>query len=627
MYGINTGFGGSADTRTAHVKELQLSLVTGQQIGILPVASLDEGMADSLPISDEPLSQPEAWVRGAMIVRLNSLVRGHSAVRWVVLETMQRLMANNVVPVVPVRSSISASGDLSPLSYVAGALAGLPGVQCWVDGADGRRKKVYAPEALARYNIAPISLEPKEGLGLLNGTAFSTSVGALVMHDANMLALVSQITTAMGCEAMLATDGSFDPFIHDVCRPHRGQVEAASHIHKLLEGSQLATHHADEEHVLASDDSGTLRQDRYCWRTAAQWVGPQLEDLQAATQAVETELNTTTDNPLLDADTDKMYHGGNFQAQAITNAMEKTRLSLALLGKMQFAQTAELVDPAKNRGLPANLSAGDVSLDFGFKAVDIATAAVCSELQALASPVATHVQSAELGNQALNSLALISGRQTVRSIECLSQLFAWSLYMITQAFDLRALQRAHLDVLHDHLKSSLKASFGLWITDTDLNTLVPRIYAKVTLRMDEGAHRPMLERLDEAYRSATQELVQYLATAPSVASGKALQALVDWRETSVHQMEKAYYAQVQQMHEQPYGCHASPLLSPLTRRIYEYVRKDLNVPVMGKQCFWMYQGEEGKLSESMGNQASRIYRAIRNGDLYQLIADVAQELE
>ncbi|CEH15311.1 phenylalanine ammonia-lyase [Ceraceosorus bombacis] len=450
MYGINTGFGGSADTRTAHVKELQLSLVTGQQIGILPVASPDEGIADSLPISDEPLSQPEAW---------------------------------------------------------------------------------------------------------------------------------------------------------------------------------LATHHADEEHVLASDDSGTLRQDRYCWRTAAQWVGPQLEDLQAATQAVETELNTTTDNPLLDADTDKMYHGGNFQAQAITNAMEKTRLSLALLGKMQFAQTAELVDPAKNRGLPANLSAGDVSLDFGFKAVDIATAAVCSELQALASPVATHVQSAELGNQALNSLALISGRQTVRSIECLSQLFAWSLYMITQAFDLRALQRAHLDVLRDHLKSSLKASFGLWITDTDLNTLVPRIYAKVTLRMDEGAHRPMLERLDEAYRSATQELVQHLATSPSVASGKALQALVDWRESSVHQMEKAYYAQVQQMHEQPYGCHASPLLSPLTRRIYEYIRKDLNVPVMGKQCFWMYQGEGGKLGESMGNQASRIYRAIRNGDLYQLIADVAQKLE
>jgi phenylalanine ammonia-lyase len=120
---------------------------------------------------------------------------------------MHKMLKYNITPVVPLRSSISASGDLSPLSYIAGAMAGMPGVYVWVDGPDGRRMKMSSPEALAKFHIEPLSYEPKEGLGLVNGTAYSAAVGALVMHESNMLALLTQLTTALAVEADLASDG------------------------------------------------------------------------------------------------------------------------------------------------------------------------------------------------------------------------------------------------------------------------------------------------------------------------------------------------------------------------------------------------------------------------------------
>jgi phenylalanine ammonia-lyase len=194
-------------------------------------------------------------------------------------------------------------------------------------------------------------------------------------------------------------------------------VEAARTIWDLLKGSKLAG--GQEKDVFISEDQGELRQDRYTLRTAPQFLGPQIEDIVSALNAVTVECNSSahrftfhfipqaielcvaTDNPLFNGETGEVHHGGNFQAVAVTNAMEKTRLALHLIGKLLFAQATELMNPTMNRGLPPSLAASDPSLNFHGKGLDIAVAAYTSELGFLANPVSTHIQSAEMHNQAV----------------------------------------------------------------------------------------------------------------------------------------------------------------------------------------------------------------------------------
>jgi len=189
---------------------------------------------------------PESWVRGAILVRINSLIRGHSAVRWELLEKMAVLLCEDITPCVPLRGSISASGgmfvtfvsptspdsyrlicnqDLTPLAYVAGTVAGIRNIRVF-DGPRvfGPREVVSCRKALEGHGIEPLPLLEKENLGIMNGTAFSASVASLALYDAVHLALLAQVCTAMGTEALLGVRANYDPFIHEVARPHPGQV-------------------------------------------------------------------------------------------------------------------------------------------------------------------------------------------------------------------------------------------------------------------------------------------------------------------------------------------------------------------------------------------------------------------
>lgn len=241
---MSTGFGGSADTRTDQPILLGNALLQHQQSGVLPSSTQ---APDVLPLLD-PLnssSMPEAWVRGAILIRMNSLIRGHSGVRYELIEKMNELLRANITPLVPLRGTISASGgkflsllvvkctahsffnqlpDLSPLSYIAGTLIGNPSIRVFDGPAafSGRQIK-SSVEALEAHGIAPIPLVSKEHLGILNGTAFSASLASLALNDAIHLTLLSQVLTAMGTEALAGTRASFDPFISSV-RPHPGQV-------------------------------------------------------------------------------------------------------------------------------------------------------------------------------------------------------------------------------------------------------------------------------------------------------------------------------------------------------------------------------------------------------------------
>ena len=287
---------------------------------------------------------PEAWVRAALLIRGNTLAEGHSGVRPVLVSNLVSLLRNNALPTIPLRGSISASGDLSPLSYVAGALQGKSCINVWIgERKNGGRRLVTADAALSELSISPLKLGPKEGLAIVNGTAVSTGVGVLAMHDAHCLAVLSQILTAMSVEVLHGTIESFDPFFAAV-RPHPGQVEASHNIHCFLTGSSLL-------HFKEDITETSLRQDRYSVRTAAQWIGPQLENLLLAHKQVTIECNSTTDNPLIDTASGRVLSGGNFQAMAITSAMEKTRASVQVIGRMLFAQCTELINPALSNGL------------------------------------------------------------------------------------------------------------------------------------------------------------------------------------------------------------------------------------------------------------------------------------
>ncbi|KDQ28180.1 hypothetical protein PLEOSDRAFT_1112899 [Pleurotus ostreatus PC15] len=624
IYGVTTGFGGSADTRTDQPILLGNALMQMQHSGILPSSSKP---LDALPLQDPfGLAMPESWVRGAMLIRMNSLIRGHSGVRWELIEKMNDLLRANITPVVPLRGSISASGDLQPLSYVAGALYGNPSIRVF-DGertsALGPRKIVSSVEALEAHSISPISLACKEHLGILNGTAFSASVAALALHDAVHLTLLTQVLTAMGTEALAGTRGNFDPFIHAVARPHPGQIETADVIWNLLEGSKFAT--TEEEEMTIDEDKGHLRQDRYPLRTSPQFIGPQVEDLIASLATITLECNSTTDNPLVDGETGKVHNGGNFQAMAVTNAMEKTRLSLHHLGKLVFSQCAELINPTMNRGLPPSLAATDPSLNYHAKGIDIASAAYVAELGYLANPVSTHIQSAEMHNQAINSMALVSGRATITSLEVLSLLISSYLYAICQALDLRALQHELYEGLDAIVKEEIIAAFSPFLDDYEITRFTAISCHIVRDAMDSTSTMDAKDRMTSVAASLTTPLVDFLtgeAFSDVVSAGQALTTIPAFRARIaargyelLDELRRAYLSGGRGL------APASRFLNK-TRPVYEFVRLTLGIKMHGAENYNDFENGVGVDDVTTGQNVSLIHEAIRDGKLQPIIVDL-----
>lgn len=618
VYGVSTGFGGSADTRTDQPLILGHSLLQMQHIGVLPSSTKPP---PALPLLD-PLtssSMPEAWVRGAILIRMNSLIRGHSGVRWELIQRMNALLEARITPLVPLRGSISASGDLSPLSYIAGTLSGNPSIRVY-DGPVDARQIVSSRQALAAHNIEPLPLASKEPLGILNGTAFSAAVASLVLNDAVHLALLTQVCTAMGTEALAGTRLSFDPFIHAVARPHPGQIESAKIIYDLLEGSQFAVTH--EQEVTISEDKGQLRQDRYPLRTAPQFIGPQLEDLLSSLATIAQECNSTTDNPLVDPETGHIHHGGNFQAMAVTNVMEKTRLSLHHFGKLLFTQCAELMDPTMNRGLPPNLAATDPSLDYHGKGIDIATAAYVAELGFLANPVSTHIQSAEMNNQAVNSLALVSGRQTINSLDVLSILIASYLYSLCQALDLRAMQKELVDGVNRIASEELASTYGAKLSQRGLATITASVCSTLQDAIEHTSTMDASDRMVKVAASTTPVLVDFLSSQASLATdsvGAALSQIPEFRRSLASRstlllqtLRRAYLSGER-------GKAPAARFLNKTRPVYEFVRLTLGIRMHGSENLNRFANGHGVDEQTTGQNISLIHEAIRDGQMQSVI--------
>ncbi|KAJ5354280.1 hypothetical protein N7541_006844 [Penicillium brevicompactum] len=590
VYGVNTGFGGSADSRTTNYQALQKALIQQQNSAVL--LPTDRGR-DGLHISKNLKSHsiPVPIVRAAMLVRCNSLLRGHSAVRTEVVEYICAFLQSSLTPVVPLRGSISASGDLTPLAYIAGALEGNPDISVHKENGE----IIGADQALSELGLRPLDFAPKEGLGLLNGTAFSCGAASLVLFEASQLVLLSQLLTAMGTEAMKGTICNYHPFIADT-RPHAGQVEAAKNIFGFLIDSKLATP--------ASAGHDGLAQDRYSLRTSTQWIGPQTENMTLAIQQVFTELNSTTDNPLINPADENIYHGGNFQAAAITSAMEKTMSAMQMIGKMIFSQCSELLNPSLSNGLPPNLAMDDPSLSFAFKGIDINMASYTSELGYLNHPVSNHVQSAEMHNQAINSLAFIAARYTGDAIEVLSLMIASYLYVLCQAVDLRVLHEEFVKDVRVKIEDITRGAFP--------ETSPPSENAQATIWeevMHHWARNSTKDLYDRCLVTSTSSVGVLLDILPANAGIAQEGVCRQWKSSVAGALQRSYEATRTAFLARP---PTESYLCSTSRKLYRFVRQDLKVPThRGIDDHPTYDRENSEGKECIGSQVSKVYVALR----------------
>jgi phenylalanine ammonia-lyase len=616
VYGVTTGFGGSADTRTEKTENLQTALIQHQNVGILLPS--DKGLLTDDALQAEGLrghALPVPIVKAMMLIRCNSLIRGHSGVRLSLVETILTLLKKNMTPVVPLRGSISASGDLPALSYIAGMIEGNPDVFVRI-GDD----KTYLPadKVLKLAGIKPVRLQAKEGLGIINGTSTSCAAGCLAVYQAQQLAVMAQLLTAMGTEALLGTAHNYHPFVSHT-RPHPGQTEAAANIATFLSGSKLAPDKDPQTIGLA--------QDRYALRTAPQWIGPQLEDLSLAYRQIQAEVNSTTDNPLIDVASNVIHHGGNFQAACVTSAMEKTMTSMQMVGKLLFAQNSELINNMLNKGLSPNLSADDPSLSFTFKGFDINMAAYMSELAYIAHPISSHVQAAELNNQSVNSLALIAARYTLEAIELVSLMSATYIYALCQALDLRCLHLEFVKAAEPSILQILRELFGLIVQEREFDSFANQAWKTLLIKWVSMSHLDLQHRGPTAAKESLGELFESFMANRSTNCEFSSAAAADF----VFAFEK-YQKVAGETLNIVYDCTrhgffrqqtTSSYLSPASRMLYEFVRKELKVP--------MHRGliDHPTISTSLngvqmpkkilGTMASEIYLALRNGKLHAVV--------
>ncbi|KAL2000282.1 hypothetical protein VTN02DRAFT_3315 [Thermoascus thermophilus] len=638
IYGVNTGFGGSADTRTDSVERLQIALQQHLHVGILLPS--DKGLAAGGALASSRTATghlrqhalPVAVVRAMMLIRCNSLLRGHSGVRIAVVQAILTLLAREMTPVVPLRGSISASGDLSPLSYIAGVLEGNPDVFVRV-ATDDDDNPIYLPadKALEQAGLSPVRLQAKEGLGISNGTATSCAAACIAIHQAQQMALLVQLLTAMGTEALLGTAQNYHPFL-SATRPHPGQAEAAANIRAFLAGSQLSPDQGPRTRGLA--------QDRYALRTAPQWIGPPLEDLLLAHRQVAVEVNATTDNPLIDVADQRIHHGGNFQAASLSSAMEKTQTALQALGRLMYAQCSELINHTLNKGLPPNLSADDPSLSFTCKGFDVNMAAYMAELAYLAHPVGPHAQVAEMLNQSVNSLALVAARYALEAVEVVSLMAATYLYALCQALDLRCLhaefataaERAIREVVHDVWRPLFRAGAGDDGRSRDLDALASRAWDTLLEKWTALSHRDLDDRGREAARESVGPLLELLISR-SESPSDGISLIHDYQTRAASTLSAVY----DRTRAAFFAHQTTPdYLSPASRTIYEFVRRELDVPMhRGLVDHPTFQpaddtrgsraGEERTQQKQnrkiLGTLASEIYLSVRDGRLHGRVVE------
>jgi phenylalanine ammonia-lyase len=414
IYGVTTGFGGMANVAIAPE---ETTLLQNNLLWFLK-----SGAGQRLSNVD---------VRAAMLLRAASHMHGASGIRLELIQRIETFLNAGVTPHVHEFGSIGASGDLVPLSYITGALIGLDISY----SVDFNGEEMDAKKVLSQLGLPPLQLLPKEGLAMTNGTSVMTGIAALCIHDAQVLLALSMGVHALFIQALNGTNQSFHPFIHEG-KPHPGQKWAAAHMLKLLAGSRLIRDELDGSH---NHRGGQPIQDRYSLRCLPQYTGPIVDGLLQIAKQIEIEINSITDNPLIDAVNKASYHGGNFLGQYVGMGMDNLRYYMGLLAKHLDVQIALLVAPEFNNGLPPSLVGNrERGINMGLKGLQIAGNSLMPLLTFYGNSIADRFPThAEQFNQNINSQGFASANLARRSIEIFQQYMAIVLMFGVQAADLR----------------------------------------------------------------------------------------------------------------------------------------------------------------------------------------------
>ena len=401
IYGVNTGFGKLASVKIApkDTAALQRNLILSHCAGLGP------------PIA-------ERHVRTMMALKLLSLGRGASGVRWCIVEQLESMLAKGVMPIIPAQGSVGASGDLAPLAHMAAVMMG--------EGfAVFGGETLPGDVALARAGLEPVTLGPKEGLALINGTQFSTAFALSALFDAWRLAKTSLVTAALSTDAVMGSTAPLRPEIHAL-RGHRGQIEAAAAMRTLLEGSAIRDSHREGD---------TRVQDPYCIRCQPQVTGAAMDELRQVAVTLRIEANAVTDNPLVLEDA--ILSGGNFHAEPVGFAADRIALAVAEIGAIAQRRIALLVDPTLSFDLPPFLTP-DPGLSSGFMIAEVTSAALMSENKHLATPCVTDSTPTSASQEDHVSMAAHGARRLERMNDNLARILGIEALCAAQGIGFRA---------------------------------------------------------------------------------------------------------------------------------------------------------------------------------------------
>ncbi|HKD83845.1 MAG TPA: histidine ammonia-lyase [Terriglobales bacterium] len=415
-YAVNTGVGHLSEVRIpiADIRKLQLNLVRSHSVGV-----------------GEPL--PEDVTRGIMLLRANSLAKGFSGVRPIVLDTLCEMLNRGVHPVIPSQGSVGASGDLAPLSHLALTMVG--------EGeAVHEGKRISATEALKRADVKPLLLEAKEAISLINGTQGMLAVGVLAVLQAEILADTADVVGALTLDALKGTDVAFDERIHRA-RPHAGQLLVATNLRRMLEGSIIRQSHLDCQKV----------QDAYSMRCMPQVHGAVRDTLAHCRRVFETEMNSAVDNPLVFPEERKVgapkrtvgtvlpgvvLSGGNFHGEPLAFALDFLAIALSALAGISERRLERLVNPTLNEGLPAFLAPG-AGLNSGFMMAQVTAAALVSENKVLSHPASVDSITTSGNKEDFVSMGMTSANKLLRVLTNCRNVLAIEALAAAQALDFR----------------------------------------------------------------------------------------------------------------------------------------------------------------------------------------------
>lgn len=427
IYGVTTGYGDSVTEQVAleNVDELPLHLTRFHGCGLGDIFSVEQ-------------------TRAILGARLASLSQGYSGVSWRLLQQLETLLSHDIMPRIPQEGSVGASGDLTPLSYVAAVLIGERDVAF-------QGKTQTTSDVFNKLGIKPIKLQPKEGLAVMNGTAVMTALACIAYSRAEYLIKLCSRITALCSIALQGNSAHFDDLLFQT-KPHPGQNQVAAWVRSDL------NHHKHPR------NSNRL-QDRYSIRCAPHIIGAVKDSMPWIRQMIETELNSANDNPIIDGAGQHVLHGGHFYGGHIAMVMDTLKTGIANLADLMDRQMALLMDRKFNNGLPNNLSAAKhnrKSINHGFKAVQIGISAWTAEALKNTMPASVFSRSTECHNQDKVSMGTIAARDCLRSLQLTEQVAAASLMAASQAVQIR--------IDHDELdKNSLSETVNKTLSEVFQN--------------------------------------------------------------------------------------------------------------------------------------------------------------